>query len=97
MRERADQRHRALAQLGGASDEELVGFVQRAYGLAVDPRFLPVFRASLRAIWESLDRGLEEALDHGYGFVTAHWDHPDSVEGAKAFVERRRPDFSRFR
>jgi hypothetical protein len=41
--------HRALALLGGAPDEELIHFVQQEYGQVVDPRFLPVFRASLRA------------------------------------------------
>ncbi len=41
--------HQALRRLGGVSDEEVARFVLEEYGLAVEPRFLPVFRASLRA------------------------------------------------
>lgn len=42
-----------------------------------------------RAIWESLDRGLEEGLDHAWDLVRAHNDHPDLAEGSRAFVEKR--------
>ena len=41
--------HQALRRLGAAPDEEVARFVLQEYGLAVEPRFLPVFRASLRA------------------------------------------------
>ena len=41
--------HQALRRLGAAPDEEVARFVLREYGLAVEPRFLPVYRASLRA------------------------------------------------
>ena len=44
-----------------------------------------------RAIWESLDVGLDEALDRSWRLVQEHNDHPDLAEGAKAFVEKRRP------
>ena len=33
--------HRALAQLGCVSDEELVAFVAREYGVSVEARFVP--------------------------------------------------------
>jgi E-phenylitaconyl-CoA hydratase len=29
----------------------------------------------------------------GWDAVQAHWDHPDSVEGPRAFMERRDPDW----
>ena len=41
--------HRAIAQLGAVPDEELAAFVGREYGVRVEPRFVPVFRASLQA------------------------------------------------
>jgi len=44
-----------------------------------------------RAIWESLDRGLEEALDHTWKIIEDHNGHPDVAEGTRAFVEKRRP------
>ena len=42
-----------------------------------------------RAIWESLDLGLEPGLDRAWELVQRHNDHPDLVEGTQAFVEKR--------
>jgi len=47
--------------------------------------------ASKRAVWESLDRGLGDALVHAWEIITEHAGHPDSREGPKAFAERREP------
>jgi len=47
--------------------------------------------ASKRAIWESLDWGLGDALAHAWEIIGAHADHPDSREGPRAFAERRGP------
>lgn len=44
-----------------------------------------------RAVWESLDHGLEDGLDHAWAIVQAHNDHPDLAEGGRAFVEKRAP------
>jgi len=44
-----------------------------------------------QAIWESLDRGLDEAIGHTWDLIQQHNDHPDSREGATAFVEKRKP------
>jgi E-phenylitaconyl-CoA hydratase len=44
-----------------------------------------------RAIWESLDVGLDEALDRTWRIIQEHSDHPDLGEGSRAFVEKRRP------
>lgn len=43
-----------------------------------------------QAIWESLDHGLEKGLDAAYGHIEAHADHPDQVEGPRAFFEKRK-------
>jgi len=46
---------------------------------------------SKRAIWESLDVGLEEGLRRTWEIIREHTDHPDLLEGSRAFVEKRRP------
>lgn len=51
-------------------------------------------QASLRVIWESLDRGLEEALEDGWRAVQAHWGHPDAIEGPTAFAQKRTPTWA---
>ena len=52
---------------------------------------------SKRAVWESLDRGLEDALDHTWKIIEGHTDHPDLAEGTRAFVEKRRPRWAPYR
>jgi enoyl-CoA hydratase/carnithine racemase len=42
-----------------------------------------------QAIWESLDMGLHDALQHGWDLLRSHWEHPDYREGPRAFAERR--------
>ncbi|MFJ8025434.1 enoyl-CoA hydratase/isomerase family protein [Streptomyces sp. NPDC096311] len=51
-------------------------------------------RASLRAVWESLDRGLDDGLKHGYQILQDHLDHPDAAEGPAAFMAKRSPNWS---
>jgi enoyl-CoA hydratase/carnithine racemase len=46
---------------------------------------------SKRAIWESLDVGLDEALTRTWNRINEHTGHPDLDEGSRAFVEKRRP------
>lgn len=50
-----------------------------------------------RAIWESLDRGLNEGLDAAHVQVERHLGHPDPVEGSKAFLEKRPPRWTPYR
>lgn len=42
-----------------------------------------------RAIWQSLDRNMAAALDHGWSVIDGYRGHPDAAEGARAFAERR--------
>ena len=44
-----------------------------------------------QTIWESLDRGLDDALANTWQAIGDHVAHPDLGEGAKAFVEKRKP------
>jgi len=49
---------------------------------------------SKRAIWQSLDRGLHDGLRHVWDIIGEHGSSPDMSEGAKAFVEKRRPKWA---
>ena len=46
---------------------------------------------SKRVIWESLEKGLHEALDDAWRVIEDHIDCPDLREGAAAHVEKRKP------
>ncbi|MHB8577252.1 MAG: enoyl-CoA hydratase/isomerase family protein [Dehalococcoidia bacterium] len=46
-----------------------------------------------QAIWESLDMGLHDGLQHGWELLRSHWQHPDYREGPLAFAERRKPEW----
>lgn len=49
--------------------------------------------ASKRAIRDALDLPMREAMQHGWELLLAHRDHPDSIEGPKAFAEKRDPEW----
>lgn len=65
--------------------------LRRAMELAeVAARVSPAtVQASLRAIWRSFELPLAEAYAEGYEAIRAHRAHPDALEGALAFAERR--------
>jgi enoyl-CoA hydratase/carnithine racemase len=48
-----------------------------------------------QAIWESLDVGLHQGLARAWEIIGHHGAHPDVKEGAMAFVEKRKPRWSR--
>jgi enoyl-CoA hydratase/carnithine racemase len=50
-----------------------------------------------RAIWESLDHGLAAGLDAAHRQVERHLGHPDPVEGAQAFLDKRPPRWRPYR
>ncbi len=51
--------------------------------------------ASLKAIWESLNVGLHNAYDVGWRYILHHQqNHPDYMEGMKAFSEKRAPNWA---
>lgn len=50
--------------------------------------------ASRRAVWDSFERPLDDALQHGWDLLRAHWDHPDFQEGPRAFAKKRDPEWT---
>lgn len=44
-----------------------------------------------RAIWGAKQYGLDEALQAGWALIMEQIDHPDAVEGPRAFTENRAP------
>ena len=50
--------------------------------------------ASKRAIRGALERPMAEAMQHGWELLLAHRDHPDSLEGPRAFAEKRDPEWT---
>jgi enoyl-CoA hydratase/carnithine racemase len=47
--------------------------------------------ATKRAMWQSLDMGLDEGLRHAWSIICAHDPHPDNHEGPLAKYEKRAP------
>ena len=46
---------------------------------------------SQQAVWGALERGYQDALEYAWALLRIHWQHPDFIEGPKAFVEKRKP------
>ena len=57
---------------------------------AASPAAVRSTRAVLRRLETTL---IGLSMVEGWDAVQAHWDHPDSVEGPRAFIERRDPDW----
>lgn len=39
----------ALRELGEVSSQELSAFIEQRHGVTIEPRFIPIFKASIRA------------------------------------------------
>ena len=46
-----------------------------------------------KAIWMSKELGLTDALNNAWGLILKQQTHPDFNEGAKAFIEKRSPEW----
>ncbi len=51
-------------------------------------------KASLEAIWGSYELPLAQAYEVGLDAIFRHRSHPDSLEGTRAFIEKREPIWS---
>ena len=66
-----------------ARARELAGLIARHSPVSV--------ARTKRAMWESLDRGLEEGLANAWDIIREHNVHPDNEEGPLAKYEKREP------
>ena len=51
-------------------------------------------RDAKRIMWESLDHGLDEAFIEARKIMSEFSGHPDSIEGSRALVEKRLPNWA---
>ena len=51
--------------------------------------------ASKRALWGALEAGLTAAMKASGKQLMDMWDHPDQLEGPRAFAEKREPQLGR--
>jgi enoyl-CoA hydratase/carnithine racemase len=49
---------------------------------------------SLRNLWDSLNYGIDEALERGTKALRDYGGHADEIEGAHAFMEKRAPQWT---
>jgi enoyl-CoA hydratase/carnithine racemase len=49
---------------------------------------------SLRNVWDSLNHGIDEALELSTKALRDYGGHPDEIEGAHAFMEKRTPQWT---
>ena len=54
---------------------------------------LAAMMKSKQAIIEALELPLSEGLDRGFELIRSHWEHPDYIEGPRAFAEKRKPEW----
>ncbi|MBM7417467.1 MULTISPECIES: enoyl-CoA hydratase/isomerase family protein [Nocardiaceae] len=47
-----------------------------------------------QAIWGSLEASYEQSLQHAWALIRLQWSHPDFIEGPRAFVEKREPQWN---
>lgn len=50
-------------------------------------------QGSLRAVWESFEHGLDRAYDNAFDIILRHKQHPDALEGPRAFKGKREPQW----
>jgi len=61
--------------------------------LALSPRYLEIAKISSNYWWDLLQPG----FSHGARLLAGAAGSPDMMEGARAFLEKRKPDFMQFR
>jgi enoyl-CoA hydratase/carnithine racemase len=74
-------------------DDQLLARAEELGELAAEASPAAV-QASIKAIWEAFEYPLSEAYRRGHEAIGAHRSHPDSVEGPKAFAQKRKPEWA---
>ena len=87
-------RARELGLISQILDEDTFEADVQALAETVAKNSPSTMMLSKKAIWHGLEVGREAALAYGLEAVKEFWDHPDNVEGARAFAERRQPQWA---
>ena len=87
-------RARELGLISQIFEEETFEAEVQALAETVARNSPTTMMVSKKAIWQGLECGRQAALAYGLEAVKDLWDHPDNVEGARAFAERREPDWA---
>jgi enoyl-CoA hydratase/carnithine racemase len=74
-----------LTPVGGA----LAGALEIATSIAKNSPQAVTY--TQQAIWGSLEMPYAQALEYAWALIRLQWQHPDFLEGPKAFVEKREP------
>ena len=69
--------------------------LERAFALAgaIGKHSPSALAQTKKAIWQSQNMGLDQALEHGWKLILEQNKHPDSLEGGRAFRERTTPQW----
>ncbi len=49
---------------------------------------------SMQAVWASQEMGYTQANEYAWALARLHWRHPDYVEGPRALMEKREPNWT---
>ena len=90
------QRARELGLVGEVVPASELQAAARALAASVCRHSPTALARSKRAIWQSKELGLSEALQFAWNQIAEHIGHPDSVEGGRAFLERREPRWAEY-
>ena len=66
--------------------EEIAGQICRNSPTAVS--------LSMQAVWASQEMGYTQANEYAWALARLHWRHPDYVEGPRALMEKREPNWT---
>ena len=80
-----------------ASKELLEGYglpLAREVADAMKRNWPQAMSLSKQAVWGALERGYGDALEYGWSLLRLHWNHPDFLEGPRAFGEKRKPEWN---
>lgn len=84
-------RARELGLVGEVVPADQLSSAAYALALSVRDHSPAALARTKRAIWQSKELGLHDALQFAWREIAEHIGHPDVEEGARAFLERRSP------
>ncbi len=87
-------RARELGMISQIFDEETFEADVQALAETIARNSPTTMMLSKKAIWHGLECGRQDALAYGIEAVKDLFDHPDNVEGARAFAEKREPNWA---